>query len=332
MAIGNPISSQNNFRTIDVTATAGQTLFTIPDGYEIYKIAVFKNGTRLTNGTDYTAADASTVTLNVGCLSGDKVSFVLNDVFAVPDAIVSAASSQTINGDLIVNGTLHARGTTAVVVSDDFRLSGKDIVLGFTTDSIGNDVSDDTTINGGGIAIASTEGNPLVSLQCAGINTFPATYKQLIWFESGSFAGLNTDAWLSNYAIGIGSTQVPSGVRLASNKVQITDDDIIQVRNINSSGIITATDFNSTSDQTLKTNIQTVDNALDIVSDLRGVSFDWKETGKPSYGVIAQELEQVLPELVGNSDIKTVNYNGIIGVLIEAIKEMKEEIRQLKNS
>ena len=96
------------------------------------------------------------------------------------------------------------------------------------------------------------------------------------------------------------------------------------------SGEVTAVDYNSTSDQSLKTNIQTVDNAIDIVSDLRGVSFDWKETGKPSYGVIAQELEQVLPELVGNGDIKTVNYNGIIGVLIEAVKELKNEVRDLK--
>jgi hypothetical protein len=97
------------------------------------------------------------------------------------------------------------------------------------------------------------------------------------------------------------------------------------------SGVVTATDFNSTSDQSLKTNINTIDNALDIVNDLRGVSFDWKETGKSSYGVIAQELEQVLPALVSNTEIKTVNYNGIIGVLIEAVKELSEEVERLKN-
>jgi hypothetical protein len=97
------------------------------------------------------------------------------------------------------------------------------------------------------------------------------------------------------------------------------------------SGVVTATDFNSTSDQSLKTNINTIDNALDIVNDLRGVSFDWKETGKSSYGVIAQELEKVLPSLVSDTEIKTVNYNGIIGVLIEAVKELSEEVERLKN-
>jgi hypothetical protein len=99
-----------------------------------------------------------------------------------------------------------------------------------------------------------------------------------------------------------------------------------------SSGEVTAVDFNSTSDFNLKTNIQTVDNALDIVDNLRGVSFEWKENGKKSYGVIAQELEKVLPELVKGNDPKTVSYSGIIGVLIESIKELKKEVEKLKES
>jgi hypothetical protein len=99
-----------------------------------------------------------------------------------------------------------------------------------------------------------------------------------------------------------------------------------------SSGAMTAVDFNSTSDISLKENIHTVGNALEITEQLRGVSFDWKETGRSSYGVIAQELEEVLPELVGDGTVKSVNYNGIIGVLIEAIKELKKEIEDLKNT
>jgi hypothetical protein len=73
-----------------------------------------------------------------------------------------------------------------------------------------------------------------------------------------------------------------------------------------------------------------VENALDIVSDLRGVSFNWKKDNEKSYGVIAQELEEVLPELVRNGNHKSVNYNGLIGVLIESIKELREEVKQLK--
>jgi len=96
-------------------------------------------------------------------------------------------------------------------------------------------------------------------------------------------------------------------------------------------GVATATDFDALSDINYKKNINTVNDALLKVDQLRGVKFDWKESGLPSYGVIAQELQEVLPELVHGNDPKTVNYNGIIGVLIEAIKELKAEVEELKS-
>ena len=99
-----------------------------------------------------------------------------------------------------------------------------------------------------------------------------------------------------------------------------------------STGAMTATDFNSTSDLNLKENIKTIENSLDTLTQLRGVSFDWKETGRSSYGVIAQELQEILPDLVKNGEVKSVNYNGIIGVLIEAIKELKKEVEELKSN
>ena len=120
----------------------------------------------------------------------------------------------------------------------------------------------------------------------------------------------------------------PSGI----NVTGIVTSTSVSTGNINSSGVVTATDFDALSDQNYKENVTTVNNALLKVEQLRGVKFDWKESGLPSYGVIAQELEQVLPELVHGNDPKTVNYNGIIGVLIEAIKELKAEIEELKNA
>ena len=100
---------------------------------------------------------------------------------------------------------------------------------------------------------------------------------------------------------------------------------------INITGIATAQDFDALSDENYKENVITVNNALNKVGQLRGVSFDWKGNGRSSYGVIAQELQKVLPELVHGDNPKTVNYNGIIGVLIEAIKELKKEVEELKN-
>jgi hypothetical protein len=106
----------------------------------------------------------------------------------------------------------------------------------------------------------------------------------------------------------------------------------IACANLNATFTVTAADINSTSDVTLKTNIHTVDNALETIDNLRGVSFDWKQSGKSSYGVIAQELEKVLPELVASGEVKSVNYNGIIGILIEAVKELKKEVEDLKTN
>ena len=94
-------------------------------------------------------------------------------------------------------------------------------------------------------------------------------------------------------------------------------------------GTLTATDFNTTSDENLKDNIRTIEDPLAKVVEIRGVNFDWKETQKPSVGVIAQEVEKVFPELVANGEKKTVNYNGLIGLLIEVVKEQQTQINSL---
>jgi hypothetical protein len=98
------------------------------------------------------------------------------------------------------------------------------------------------------------------------------------------------------------------------------------------SGTVNAANFNSTSDATLKTNVETLSGSLDAVKAMRGVSFDWIESGNSEIGVIAQEVEEVLPELVNTNDegIKSVKYGNVVAVLIEAIKEQQQQIDELK--
>ena len=70
---------------------------------------------------------------------------------------------------------------------------------------------------------------------------------------------------------------------------------------------------------------------LTILKDIEGVRFDWKETGRATLGVVAQNVETVLPELVDeNEGVKSVNYNGLISVLIESVKEQQKQIDDLK--
>ena len=92
-----------------------------------------------------------------------------------------------------------------------------------------------------------------------------------------------------------------------------------------------STDFNSTSDINLKTNIKPILSPLSKLLQLNGVTFNWKKDDRPSVGVIAQEVEKVFPELVNETEnFKTVNYDGLIGLLIEAIKEQQQQIDELK--
>jgi hypothetical protein len=98
--------------------------------------------------------------------------------------------------------------------------------------------------------------------------------------------------------------------------------------NINSNGDITA--FYS-SDQRLKSNVKKIENALEKVEKISGVSFDWNEkSGKTGsdYGVLAQEIEKVLPELVVTRDTgyKAVRYEKLVSLLIEAVKELNKKL------
>jgi hypothetical protein len=95
-----------------------------------------------------------------------------------------------------------------------------------------------------------------------------------------------------------------------------------------SAGSFTASgDITAFSDERLKDNVETLDG--NKVFNMRGVSFT--KDGKESSGVIAQELEEIAPELVNNTgEYKSVAYGNLVGYLIEAIKILKEEINELK--
>ena len=95
--------------------------------------------------------------------------------------------------------------------------------------------------------------------------------------------------------------------------------------------IIATGDVTAYSDRALKRNIQTIENALDKVIAMRGVTYQKDE--KDGLGVIAQEVEEVLPEVVRKDGygMRSVAYGNIVGVLIEAIKEQQKQIEELKS-
>ena len=160
-------------------------------------------------GTFSTGLVADNVRLGVG---GNGVV----DTTSGPLYLDSASGTTIINdhvdilGDLDVTGNISLGGTTITLRGVDVFIENKDIVLGYTTSVTPND----TTANHAGVAIASTEGTPLANFNASGINTLPSTYKQLMWFQSGTL-GFGTDAFAFNYGVAIGTTTMANGVRLA---------------------------------------------------------------------------------------------------------------------
>ena len=160
MAIGRPITLTANVasKTLSITATAGQTLFQPAGGYRFNQIAVFRNGTRLVDGQDFTARDGASVTLVSGATVDDVLEFQIFDSFNISGAI-NGVGAQVLDGTLVVRG-----GVTGSQIG--IQSGGTAIGTGRTVNFIGSgntvidkgdgtiDVSISGSGGGGGIGTA----------------------------------------------------------------------------------------------------------------------------------------------------------------------------------
>jgi hypothetical protein len=150
--------------------------------------------------------------------------------------------------------------------------------------------------------------------------------------EAGNLSFWRTNdgtSWLSPLSL------TPTG------RVGIGTTNPMQAHKLTVIGSVFATDgFYPQSDAKFKKDVETIKSSLSVIEQLRGVSYKWKTdeykekefSEGTHYGVIAQEIEQVLPDIVKTDDEgnKAVNYTELIPVLIEAIKELKADIETLK--
>ena len=143
------------------------------------------------------------------------------------------------------------------------------------------------------------------------------------------YAGLtsNAESWAVDDDNNLGSEPMFCVLRSNGN-VGINSSIPGEALDVN--GNVKAVDFNSTSDIKLKDKVRKISKPLSKLDKIRGVSFEWKETKQKSMGVVAQEVEKVIPDLVRGDETKTVNYNGLIGLLIECVKEQQIRIDQLE--
>jgi hypothetical protein len=102
---------------------------------------------------------------------------------------------------------------------------------------------------------------------------------------------------------------------------------------VNCDGALTCLSSTETSDIALKTDIEPISNVLDKLQQITGYTYKFKINGHDSMGVIAQDVEKVFPELVGGKEgSKTLQYSGLIGALIESVKELSAKVTALEAS
>jgi hypothetical protein len=142
-----------------------------------------------------------------------------------------------------------------------------------------------------------------------------------------------TDVYVADQILHTGDTNTYMQFHAGDQwRVVVGGSERLEVKN-SSPHVLVSGDLNSTSDERLKDNIKPIENALSDVCRLEGVSFNWKDTGTKATGFIAQQVEPILPDLVNTNEddgIKSVNYIGLIGHLVEAIKEQQVQIDELK--
>lgn len=289
-------------------------------GSMTYPPAGIANSTGTAWSTSYTTSGTGTVltlttspSLTTPSLSGETYS---------TNAAVSAAGTTQGNGTALTSDyniiTTAASGTGVVLPT---ATVGRRII-------VVNKGANAVLVYGAGASAIDTALSS-ISIPVAGWMEFNAssitqwysTYNITAAGGGGSFT--STDDTITN------ATYYPLAATTAGGSSAVTSSTKLTFNP--STGTLGATIFNSLSDITKKTDIVIIDNAISTINKIEGVEFNWVDNGYKSAGVIAQQLEQILPHLVetDTEGLKSVNYNGIIGYLIQAVKELSTRIVEL---
>ncbi len=264
------------------------------------------------DGADVLLKDAGT---QFGAFSNSSGHLLIKD--GSTTFLTGAGAAATFASTLAVTGVLTA---DAGVNIDNITIDGTEIDLS----------SGDLTVDVAGDIILDADGGDIYLRDATttyGIlkNTSGNLIIQSGTTTAATFSGANTTLAGTLGSGAITSTGAIAGTTLAMSSTGSFGSNLSVTGTITASGDITA--FSS---EVLKDDIRTIDNALNKVADMRGVYFT--KDGEAGTGVIAEEVEAVLPEVVKDGKYKSVAYGNIVGVLIEAVKELKEEVKSLKEN
>ena len=255
------------------------------------------------------------------------------------DVIVNAANGTT--------GTIAPNLTTITINGVSSSVTAAELDLLNSLNTSGSVMQSFVLEDGDGTEVSITEGKEIKFVEGHGIDinwsdtsdgTDADPYDMTFSLKADMRINNNSDVYMGNsndYIL----CDTNIGMRFYTNQAEdmrLTDGGDLHVDG-NIIGYST-----TISDQRLKHDINKIENALDKVSQINGYTFTYNHDGKKSAGVIAQEVENIMPSAVqstnlvfnedNNVEFKTVQYDQLHGLLIEAIKELKAEIEELKNA
>jgi hypothetical protein len=306
------------------TATLGQTNFTTTGNFTpgTGQLRIYQNGVRQF-ASEYTELTANTFSLSTACAAGDVILaeidgynyltvFASNVVYSPSGGIPLGADTVQLALDSVENRKVDRAGDTmtgALVITDTTQATS------ITTGAL--KVKGGVSIESGNLFIGGASGNAITAT--GNISTVGNIYATRV-FSLGSNVLIPT----SNVSTQVASLGVGTASSGVGGEIRATNDVIAYY-----------------SDDRLKTRLGNIEHALDKVKSLTGFHYHANELAqslgyapKPEVGVSAQEVQKIFPEIVVPAPIDenylTVKYEKLIPVLIEAIKELSEEIEAIK--
>ena len=310
--------------------TGSQTVFTLSANATTAGTIVSINGVQQIPVTAYSVSNTTltfTEAPEVGDLIDVRSLTTSTTVYGISNGLGTASLS-------VLDGSANITGVGNMVLSGTYFGDGS----GLTGLNVsGNSISFGTS----NVAVRTNNGN--VATTVAG--TTVMTVSSGLVSITGDLT-VSGNATLSGNILGDsisnGTTsvqiQTPSGnanitVGGTSNVAVFAPSGLYITGNISATGDVIAQNVNSLSDATLKANVTPIENADKVIDALNGVGYDWKDGSGHAYGLIAQDVEKVVPEAVktGEDGVKSINYQMLIPFLIETVKKQGEEIAKLKN-
>jgi len=215
------------------------------------------------------------------------------------------------------------------------RINDIDIAADSSSDVLTLVAGDNISIGGDPLNETITiSADTAVNVPLGQITGLPVDNQIAVWTGGTTLEGDTGLMWSA------GTMMVSGNIEVSGNLgVNVTGDDITHgvtlPNTANASGIVKANAYATYSSLKFKENVSEIQDPLGTIMNMRGVTFDWKQNGKKDYGFIAEEVDQVMPEIVFKDDsptgVSSMDYQKIVPVLLEAIKMQQSKIETLEN-